>query len=145
MTERPFIDKSEFEQWLDNMQEVTTEEFERFLYKFLTDMVSVLLANTQMRTPVKTGDLRRAWHVGKTVVKGTTIGVEIINDAYHDDEENYPGNTGYYASFIEYGFTGKGGPYKGRFMLTISMNELKAAMPKAYDNAFNAWVRRMDI
>lgn len=116
---------------------------ERFMRDFLLEMAFRAERKIKKRTPVNTGHLRRNWRVGHVYRQGNALVVEVVNNVD-------------YASFVEYGFrahwvpgywkgksfvydpnakTGmyvgpKGGWVPGRFMATISMQEIERELPR---------------
>jgi hypothetical protein len=93
---------------------------ERFIREFLLEMAYRADRKIKKRTPVKSGELRRNWQVGRVERQGDAYVVEIFN------------NTDY-ASFVEHGHrTGEGLTewVEGRFMMTISMKEMEVELPR---------------
>ncbi|MGG4449649.1 HK97 gp10 family phage protein [Brevibacillus porteri] len=116
------FDFSELEKMAKAFQTTLDERVvERFIRDFLMEMAMRSLRKIKKRTPVgETGDLRNGWHIGRIEKRGNAYHVEIYNNTY-------------YASFVEYGHrTGKDltGWVAGRFMLTISMQEIESELPK---------------
>lgn len=140
---RVSIDKHELTDWIDNFRQSRLNIDNELFIPMLTRIANEILRRAIERTPVRTGDLRRHWRLGDITVSGTEIGIEIINDSYHDLPQQYgKENTGYYATQIEYGFRFPDGNwYEGRFMLTTSINEVLPLIPKTYSNAFVAWIK----
>lgn len=93
-------------------------DFRRFEEECIRELAARLLAKTVARTPVVTGQLRRGWQIGE--IKRTANGyeVEIINPVEH-------------AMYVEYGHRTRDhtGWVEGRFMLTISIQELERELP----------------
>lgn len=98
---------------------------DRFIQDFLLEMAMRSLRKIKKRTPVgigtpAPGNLRRNWKVGKAERRGNAYVVEIFN------------NTDY-SSFVEYGHRTGADLTKwveGRFMMTISMKEIEAQLPR---------------
>ncbi|MGK5512049.1 HK97 gp10 family phage protein [Brevibacillus formosus] len=116
------FDFSEFEKLTKSFQKTLDERvIERFLRDFLMEMAMRSIRKVKKRTPVgETGDLRRNWQLGNVVKRGDAYQIELFNNTH-------------YASFVEYGHrTGKDltGWVEGRFMLTISMQEIERELPK---------------
>jgi len=134
----------EFEQLAKTFQKALDERVvDRFIQDFLLEMAMRAMRKIKKRTPVDTGQLRRNWRVGKVFRQGNAYVVEIFNNLD-------------YASFVEYGFrshwvpgywkgkrfiydpnskTGmyvgpKNGWVEGRFMMTISMQEIERELPR---------------
>lgn len=92
---------------------------ERFIQDFLAEMAFRALRKIKRRTPVDSGDLRRNWQVGKVERQGDSYVVELFNNTE-------------YGQFVEFGH--RSGPgltewTEGRFMMTISMQEIERELP----------------
>ena len=141
-------DLREFKQWQLDLESSWLTFEDEFLTKFLLERAREVIERVKPRTPVKTGNLRRSWRIGdKIFYYERNIGVEIINDAYHELEAEYgKGNSEYYASLIEYGYKQKDGThYEGRFMLTITLDEVRNSMPSLFLADFEKWVKAHNI
>ena len=137
------VDFSEFKEYVKNFQ-VAKADFERFLRGFLIEQAEALIGRAKSRTPVGTpestgksgyigGTLRASWQVGEVLFSGTEMQVEILNGAE-------------YASHVEYGHaTRSGGWVDGRYMLTISMDEIQREMPARFDAAFKQWAAKRGL
>ena len=131
------VDLREFKQLQDKISKMD-REFENFLKEYMVEMAERVIAKTKPRTPVGTpestgipnyvgGTLRRNWQLGKIIAEGKKISVEILNPTE-------------YATEVEYGHRIMGGAghsievgwKDGRFMLTTSVNEIRAQMPLRY-------------
>lgn len=104
------------------------KDFNKFLRKFLLEMAKRILARVKPRTPVGTGELKRSWELGEVHGEGKNISVEILNGME-------------YATEIEYGHRivvggSEVGWYEGRFMLKISINEIREQIPLRYQREF---------
>ena len=105
-------------------------DFNKFLRDFLLEMADRIIARVKRkdRTPVVTGALRRSWKLGDIKGDGRNISVEILNGMD-------------YATDIEYGHRivvhgSEVGWYEGRFMLKISIDEIRKQMPLRYQKEF---------
>lgn len=112
-------------------------DFNNFLRKFLIRMAMRVIAKAKPRTPVDTGALRAAWQLGEISGSGNDIEVEILNPME-------------YATHIEYGHrivrgNVEVGWYEGRFMLKLSIDEIKAQMPAGYDDEFKRFCERRGL
>lgn len=89
-----------------------------FLRGCVEELALRVFGKTVMRTPVDTGLLRRSWQIGEIVRVGDGLEVEIINPVE-------------YAMYVEYGHRTKNhmGWVEGRFMLTLSLNEVERELP----------------
>jgi len=121
-------DFSELEKFFKNWQDAYSD-FEDFLKKFLLEQGLRVIAKTKPRTPVDTGALRNMWMVGEVRIVGQDFEVELINSMD-------------YASFVEFGARNVNGSWRdGRFMFTISIDEVQRAMPARFDKAFKAYLQ----
>ncbi len=132
-----FNDLKKFQEKLNKLNQ---NEIDLFIQTCAKELAARLLAKVIKRTPVgeypkssgkKGGTLRRGWTAGKTSSAtkyvsdltihhfGGTYVIEIVN----------PVN---YASYVEFGHRTRNhkGWVQGRFMLTISEQEIEAAAPK---------------
>ncbi|MBM6875456.1 HK97 gp10 family phage protein [Fusobacterium mortiferum] len=95
-------------------------QLDNYMKLLASDIAALLLKKVIKRTPVgvyahKTGgNLRRGWTVGEVVKTNNGYKVEVINSVE-------------YASYVEYGHRTRNhkGWVPGRFMLTISENEIR--------------------
>lgn len=104
------------------------KDFNQFLKNLLIEMAERVIAKTKPRTPVDTGALRNAWQLGEIKGVGKDISVEILNPME-------------YATEIEYGHrivrnNMEVGWYEGRFMLKISIDEIRKQIPLRYKAEF---------
>lgn len=122
----------------DNLAKLDEGQSRQFIESALKELAARLLAKVKKRTPVgiypagsgkNGGTLRRSWTVGKVVRKGGAYSIDIIN-------------TVYYAPYVEFGHRARGGKgwVQGRFMLTISEQELKRDAPRILENKLNKFV-----
>lgn len=96
------------------------KQIDDYIRLLASDIAALLLRKVIKRTPVgvyphKTGgNLRRGWTVGEVVKTNNGYKVEVINSVE-------------YASYVEYGHRTRNhkGWVPGRFMLTISENEMR--------------------
>ena len=144
------VDLREFKQLQEKISKMDNE-FENFLKEYMVEMAERVIAKTKPRTPVGTpestgipnyvgGTLRRNWQLGKIIAEGKKISVEILNPTE-------------YATEVEYGHRIMGGAghsievgwKDGRFMLTISVNEIRNQMPLRYAQKLKAYCDRLGL
>lgn len=144
------VDLREFKQLQDKISKMD-REFENFLKEYMVEMAERVIAKTKPRTPVGTpestgipnyvgGTLRRNWQLGKIIAEGKKISVEILNPTE-------------YATEVEYGHRIMGGAghsievgwKDGRFMLTISVNEIRNQMPLRYAQKLKAYCDNLGL
>ena len=116
---------------------VMKDEFHSFLKKFLIEMANRVIAKTKPRTPKETGALRSAWELGEISGVGENIYIEIKNPMeYATDIEYGHRIMGHGSSVgIEFGW------YEGRFMLKISIDEVRRQMPLRYQSRFKEFCK----
>lgn len=134
------IDTSSLNQYQINMLKASNQ-LKNFEKKFLNTLANMTLEKVIPRTPVDTGNLRRNWKVSKVNQNANTTEITIYNDARNDGMDES------YASYVEYGhFTRNRTKWvEGRFMLTVSTDELVKEMTRVWNQMFNEWVKEMEI
>lgn len=112
-----------------------------FEKRFLETLANMVMQKVIPRTPVDTGRLRRSWKVSKVEEKGGSLQITIYNDARDN------GAAESYASYVEFGhFTrGRVSWVEGRWMLTISTDEVKAEMTRVWNRLFNEFVKEAGL
>ena len=96
-------------------------------------MAERVVAKTKERTPVDTGALRESWQIGKVQGDGVNLSIEILNGME-------------YASYVEWGRAARnGGWVDGRYMLTLSMNEIIKQMPYRFERDFANFCKQLGI
>ena len=128
--------KERIEQFCDQSQ------VDEFLKSCAKELAARLLAKVIKRTPSLTGTLRRGWTAGQNsnatayanslnVSKvGTDYVIEIINPVE-------------YASYVEFGHRTRNhmGWVEGKFMLTISEDEIRNSAPKILEKKLNNYLK----
>lgn len=151
------VDFKDFEKFADRVKMLADQDVEKVSQKFCEEtakeLVGRLLAKVVEKTPVgeygtkevrfvtkdgkevnfiahinKTGGtLQRGWEVGEVIKTGNVYEVELYNPVH-------------YASYVEYGhrtvprIDGSRGWVEGRFMLTLSKEELEEEGPAIIEN-----------
>jgi hypothetical protein len=114
-------------------------ETQRFCDGAIRELAARLLRKAKLRTPVGTypvksgrkgGTLRRGWTVGKVRRGGGVVTIEIYNPVE-------------YAPYVEFGHRTRdhAGWVDGRFMLTISEQELQRDAPRILQNRLDSFIR----
>lgn len=134
------IDTKAISQYQRNLLEAS-HKFKNFERRYLETLANMCMQKVIPRTPVDTGRLRRSWKVSKVTEKGGVMEIMIYNDA----KDNGAGES--YASYVEYGhFTrGRVSWVEGRWMLTISTDEVKAEASRVWNKLFNEFVKEAGL
>ena len=126
------VDYRQLKQLQERMQKLEKIELEKFCEAMAKEIAARLLAKAIKRTPVADpskwkkpvkgyvgGTLRRGWTVGSITKKGNTYEIEVFNPVE-------------YAPYVEFGHRTRNhkGWVPGRFMMTISADELQKDAPK---------------
>ena len=133
------INFRDFERIQNNLEKLNQEQVDLFIDACAKELAARLLAKVIKRTPVgdypnssgkKGGTLRRGWTGGKTqsaVAYADSLTIHHFGDAYVIEIVN-PVE---YASYVEFGHRTSNykGWVNGRFMLTISEQEIQNAAP----------------
>lgn len=117
--------------------EYFSDDFNYFMRNFLGEMAQRVMAKTKPRTPKDTGALRSAWQLGEISGSGRNLEVEILNPMEYATEIEYGHRV--VRNGVEVGY------YEGRFMLKISMDEVRRQMPLRYENEFRKFCKRAGI
>ncbi|WP_374713098.1 HK97 gp10 family phage protein [Symbiobacterium terraclitae] len=128
------FDFREFERLKKNYEQLA-KNLDTFLREFLLEMAMRAERKIKKRTPVDTGALRRGWEIGEVQRVGDKYIVEIINETE-------------YAGFVEYGH--RIGPdrrkwVEGRFMMTISMQEIERELPRYLERRLGKWLKERKV
>jgi hypothetical protein len=119
------FDYSDIKKMAGSFQKALNERvIERWIKEFLLEMAFRAERKIKKRTPVGIypdrtgGHLRRNWQVGEVVKRGNSYAVEVFNNVK-------------YASYVEHGHRTRNhrGWVEGRFMATISMQEIERQLP----------------
>ena len=124
------VEFSELTALRDRLERLQKTDFDAFCKAVTKDIAERLLRKTIQKTPVDTGELRRSWTVGTVEKRGDLYYIEVINPLE-------------YAQYVEYGHRQTPGRYvpaigkrlkkswvQGKFMLTLSENEIQIDMDK---------------
>lgn len=119
----------ELERLINNM----IDSFDGKVSNKLSQIGDEVVANTQLNTPVLSGNLRRSWTHSDVEREGTGYKVEV-------------GTNIDYAEAVEYGHkTKNGGFVKGRFMLTNVVKKKEKELPKAMKEVINELIGELKL
>lgn len=121
------VNLTQLKQFQDKINQLSQTQVQVFIEGLAKELAARLIAKARKRTPVGVypagsgkvgGTLRRGWTIKPITKQGSTYIIEIINPTE-------------YASYVEYGHRTRGGNgwVEGRFMLTISEQELEQESP----------------
>ena len=142
----------QYEKWVKDLG-VAKNEFDIFLKQFLLEMAQRVISRGKFRTPVDTGYLRNSWYIGSQNIEQLIhpeTGMAIIDKTKSDIASiSVVGNTMYveiglsaeYASYIEYGHHN----YMGRYMMTISVDEIQKQIPKRFEQEFKEFIKKYGV
>jgi hypothetical protein len=132
MAKNSGFDFKEFEKYLKKFDEIP-KDLELFLEDFLLDIGQRVIERVKPRTPVDTGTLKNSWKISNISVGKTELSVEIFNPME-------------YASYVEYGAPNRNGTWRnGKFMLTVSIDEIRQQLPKRFEKEFNQYLKNKGI
>lgn len=122
------VDFSDLKKFRDNLEKnLCSDEISLFIESCAKELAARLYAKVEKRTPTGNypastgkvgGTLKRGWTIGEIERQNGIVSIEIINPVE-------------YASYVEYGHrtANHKGWVNGRFMLTISEQEIQSAAP----------------
>ena len=129
----------EFQKIIEEME----KEKEHLIIDTIKELAARLLRKVIKRTPSDTGNLRRNWTVSDVRKNGENYEIEVSNSAE-------------YASYVEFGHRQTPGRFvpaigkrlkkswvKGKFMLTISENELQKQAPAVIEKKITEWLKKL--
>ena len=129
----------EFQKIIEEME----KEKEQLMIDTIKELAARLLRKVIKRTPSDTGNLRRNWTVSDVRKNGENYEIEVSNSAE-------------YASYVEFGHRQTPGRFvpaigkrlkkswvKGKFMLTISEDELKRQAPAVIEKKITEWLKKL--
>lgn len=124
-----------------NRFNLMSKQFDSWFHQFLLKEGMRFISKVKLRTPVDTGDLRNHWQLEGITREGNALHCWFVNSMD-------------YATHVEYGHAK---PYKsgaaegsddwvqGYFMMTITLEEIQAAMPARFDAAFKKFLLSLEV
>ena len=129
----------EFQKTIEEME----KEKEQLMIDTIKELAARLLRKVIKRTPSDTGNLRRNWTVSDVRKNGGNYEIEVSNSTE-------------YASYVEFGHRQTPGRFvpaigkrlkkswvKGKFMLTISEDELKRQALAVIEKKITEWLKKL--
>ena len=128
------VDYSELAKYTDTIQkQMRGANWDGFVESCAKELAARLLRKVIKRTPKDTGNLQKGWTTGEIRREGNNYIIEVINPVK-------------YAEYVEYGHRQEPGRYvpaigkrlkaswvEGRFMMTISAQEVQNIAPKVLE------------
>lgn len=124
------FDFSEVKKFHDNLK-VMHRAWPDFMEECTIELANRLLAKVVPRTPVDEGELRRGWVINHVRLSSGGAEVEVINYVYY-----YP--------YVEFGHrtADHKGWVEGRFMMTISEQELERELPAIMERKVKKFIEK---
>lgn len=132
------VNTRELEEFRNKLQKLG-DRHDEFIESCAKEIAARLLAKATKRTPTgkyppstgkKGGTLKRGWTVGEIEKHGGVFHIEIINPVE-------------YASYVEFGHRTRGGDgwVEGKFMLTISEQEIEKETPAILERKLQKYIK----
>lgn len=134
------MDFKQLTKWRENLEKLNEEQRDVFIQACCKELAARLLAKVVKRTPSKSGTLRKGW------TAGTSASAYVNSLKVHHYDDTYVIeiiNPIEYASYVEYGHRTKNhkGWVQGRFMLTISEQEINNSTDKILQAKLNKFMK----
>ncbi|HIW31934.1 MAG TPA: HK97 gp10 family phage protein, partial [Candidatus Paenibacillus intestinavium] len=105
--------------------------YPKFMVECVHELANRLLAKTVPRTPSDKGDLRRGWTIGQVNVSSNGAQIEVFNPVAYSPYVEYGHRTANHQGWVE-----------GRFMMTISVDELEREIPAIMERKMARFISR---
>ena len=158
-----FFDYQEFVDYTKKLK-IAEGDFQKWLKTFLLQQAQRVVANAKKRQravgAIDTGFMINSWVIGKEakVLKANSKGKYTASGVSYDSAfakkaditdikvvgnslEVTIGNTAEYSSFIEFGQRS----YEGKYLLTIAISTVQAAMPSRFENEFIKFLKEKGV
>lgn len=141
MASRLKVDASGLKQFEQRLKQLDEGAIQQFTEQMVKELAEIAFAKIIERTPVGEypassgklgGTLIRNWDIGEVIKNGNLYEIEITNSTD-------------YASYVEYGHrtVNHAGWVDGRFMMTISEQELESQGPAIIDRRLTAFLKEV--
>lgn len=142
---------NEYSNWTKKVG-IAKSDFRLWLKQFLLTEAQRVVAKGKRRTPVDTGYLRNSWYIGSQHISQTrtasgkakidvansdVLSVKVIGNVLQVEI----GLGADYASFVEFGHHA----YEGRYMLTISIEEVQRQLPARFNKEFLTFIKSKGV
>lgn len=130
MTKWGTFDFSEFEKLRDDLQAME-RAVPGFLIECVRELANRLLAKIVPRTPSDKGHLKRGWTIGQVIMTPAGAEIEVFNPVSYSPYVEYGHRTANHQGWVE-----------GRFMMTISLQELERDLPAIMERKMVQFIGR---
>lgn len=147
---KSYFDFKEYSEYVQKLG-IAKTEFRIWLKTFLLQQAQRVVRAGKRRTPVDTGFLRNSWYIGnQQIIQNIKNGKARIDETNSDVLsiklignvlEVEIGLGAEYASFVEYGHHA----YEGKYMLTISIEEVQNKIPARFNKEFKNWLKEKGV
>lgn len=106
------------DEWEKRLSQAIESQYPDEFQEMVIELAVQLEGRVKENTPVKTGHLKREWHIGDIVKRGDEYYIEVYNNVE-------------YAEPVEYGHRTRGGKgfVKGAHMMELSLQEVQKNLP----------------
>lgn len=106
------------DEWEKRLSQAIESQYPDEFQAMVIELAVQLEGRVKENTPVKTGHLKREWHIGDIVKRGDEYYIEVYNNVE-------------YAEPVEYGHRTRGGKgfVKGAHMMELSLQEVQKNLP----------------
>lgn len=106
------------DEWEKRLSQAIESQYPDEFQEMVIELAVQLEGRVKENTPVKTGHLKREWHIGDIVKRGDEYYIEVYNNVE-------------YAEPVEYGHWTRGGKgfVKGAHMMELSIQEVQKNLP----------------
>jgi hypothetical protein len=136
------LDYSEFKKFEESFSTISNGDFRSWLINFMIGVRSDFIEQVKAVTPVDTGALRANWQPdGEPVIVGNEVQAWFRNDTRYAEAVEY----GHAAPYRAGDPPGSPGYVEGRFMMTVTLDEIERELPQRFDSEFTAFLSRFDL
>lgn len=122
------------DEWEKRLSQAIESQYPAEFREMVIDLAVQLQGKVKEKTPVKTGHLRREWHVGSIEQRGNEHYIEVYNNVE-------------YVEPVEYGHRTRGGKgfKKGVHMMELSLQEVQKHLPDYLREWMNGFLNTHEL
>lgn len=122
------------DEWEQRLSQAIESQYPAEFREMVLDVAEQLQGKVKEKTPVKTGHLRREWHIGEIEKRGNEYYVEVYNNVE-------------YVEPVEYGHRKRGGKgfVRGAHMMELSLQEVQQHLPGYLREWLNDFLNSHDL